>query len=40
MAYPAGSTGWAVSPHVVDVDVDQLAGAAVEQMRQAGSLGC
>ena len=35
MAYPAGSTGRAMSPHVIGVDVDQLAGAALEQVRQA-----
>lgn len=36
MAYPAGSTGRAMSPHVIGLDVDQVVGAALEQVRQAG----
>ncbi|OFE18067.1 magnesium transporter [Humibacillus sp. DSM 29435] len=35
MAYPQDSTGRAMSPHVIGVDVDQLAGAALERVRQA-----
>lgn len=37
MAYPADTTGRAMSPHVIGVDVDQLASGALEQVRQASS---
>ena len=37
MAYPAGSTGRVMSPHVIGLDVDQVASAALIQVRQASS---
>ncbi len=37
MAYPAGSTGRAMSPHVIGLDVDQSASAALAQVRQASA---
>lgn len=37
MAYPAGSTGRVMSPHVIGLDVDQVAGTALEQVRQASA---
>ncbi|MEO6880420.1 MAG: CBS domain-containing protein [Mycobacteriaceae bacterium] len=35
MSFPVGCTGRVMSPHVIGLDVDESAGAAIEQVRQA-----
>ncbi len=37
MAYPSGTTGRVMSPHVIGLDIDQVASAALAQVRQASN---